>query len=263
MTTQASVPAQFLPTDLAGKVALVTGSSRGIGAAIAATLAARGAHVVLSARRSDALEKAVNNLSRKHPGRVTGYPAHAGQPDDLQRLIDTVFQTNRRLDILVNNAAASPHFGELVKASLESWDKTFAVNVRGPFALIQAAVARWEGAGSIVNIASVGGLRPGPGVGVYNVSKAALIMLTRQLAYELGPRGIRVNAVAPGVIKTQFSQALWSSPEIMQRVLGSNPMRRLGTPDEVAQTVAFLASDASSYINGEVISIDGGGGYFS
>jgi NAD(P)-dependent dehydrogenase (short-subunit alcohol dehydrogenase family) len=263
MTRSAPSSATSVAADLAGKVALVTGSTRGIGLVVAATLAASGAHVVLSARHADQLEKAVRNLSAKHPGKVTGYPAHAGQPTELRRLVDTVLEASGRIDILVNNAATSPHFGELVSASLESWDKTFEVNVRGPFALIQATVERCDSLSSIVNIASVGGLRPGPGVGVYNVSKAALIMLTRQLAYELGPRGIRVNAVAPGLIKTQFSEVLWSTPEILERVLQSNPMRRIGTAEEVAEAVAFLASNAAGYVNGEVLSVDGGGGYFS
>lgn len=250
--------------DFSGKVALVTGSSRGIGSAIAESLAAHGADVVLCGRQPAPLGKAVERLGRAYPGQITGRAANVARPKEIVALVDAIFQDHGRIDVLVNNAAASPYYGDVLGASMEAWDKTFEVNVRGPFALIQAVAARWnQQGGSVVNVVSVGGLRPGHGVGVYNITKAALIMLTRQLAQELGSRGIRVNAVAPGVIKTQFSKVLWSNPETMRRILTTNPMHRIGTPQEVAHAVVFLASDAASYINGQVLVADGGGGDFS
>jgi NAD(P)-dependent dehydrogenase (short-subunit alcohol dehydrogenase family) len=164
-----------------------------------------------------------------------------------------------RIDILVNNAATNPYFGPTVDAELAAWDKTFEVNVRGLFLLTKLAYrASMEShGGAVVNIASTGGIRPGFGLGVYNVTKAAVIMLTRQLALEMGGK-VRVNAVAPGLIKTRFAEALWGNEAILDRIISANPMGRIGLPDEVAGAVVFLASDAASYINGEVIVIDGG-----
>jgi NAD(P)-dependent dehydrogenase (short-subunit alcohol dehydrogenase family) len=166
-----------------------------------------------------------------------------------------------RIDILVNNAATNPYFGPVLDAELGAWDKTFEVNLRGVFLLTKLvyAASMEKNGGAIVNVASIGGIRPGYGLGVYDITKAGVIMLTRQLAKELGGK-VRVNAVAPGIIKTRFAEALWSNEAIMERVRTSNPMGRIGTPDEVASAVAFLVSDAASYINGEVLVIDGGGG---
>ena len=165
-------------------------------------------------------------------------------------------ERHAHIDILVNNAATNPYFGPVIGAELAAWDKTFEVNLRGVFILTKLV---YEAGGAVVNVASVGGLRPGLGLGVYNVTKAGVIMLTRQLARELGGK-VRVNAVAPGLIKTRFAEALWSNEAILERVLAANPMGRIGVPDEVAGVVAFLVSDAASYVNGEVIVIDGGGG---
>jgi NAD(P)-dependent dehydrogenase (short-subunit alcohol dehydrogenase family) len=172
-----------------------------------------------------------------------------------------VMERHAHIDILVNNAATNPYFGPVLGAELGAWDKTFEVNLRGLFILTKLVYEAWmeTHGGSIVNVASIGGLRPGLGLGVYNVTKAGVIMLTRQLARELGGK-VRVNAVAPGLIKTRFAEALWSNEAILDRVLASNPMGRIGVPDEVAGVVAFLVSDAASYVNGEVIVIDGGGG---
>jgi len=155
----------------------------------------------------------------------------------------------------------NPYFGPLLGADLGAWDKTFEVNLRGMFVLTKLVyeASMEKNGGAIVNVASIGGLRPGMGLGVYNITKAGVIMLTRQLAREVGGN-VRVNAVAPGVIKTRFAEALWGNEAILERVLASNPMGRIGVPDEVAGAVAFLVSDAASYINGEVLVIDGGGG---
>jgi NAD(P)-dependent dehydrogenase (short-subunit alcohol dehydrogenase family) len=247
--------------DLTGRVALVTGASRGIGSAIAEALAEQGAQVVLSSRKQADLDEEAARINAKYPEHANPIAAHAGRPEDLERLTKTVMERFAHIDILVNNAATNPYFGPVLGAELTAWDKTFEVNLRGVFVLTKLVYEAWmeTHGGAIVNVASVGGLRPGLGLGVYNVTKAGVIMLTRQLARELGGK-VRVNAVAPGLIKTRFAEALWGNEAILERVLASNPMGRIGVPDEVASAVAFLASDAASYINGEVIVIDGGGG---
>jgi NAD(P)-dependent dehydrogenase (short-subunit alcohol dehydrogenase family) len=247
--------------DLSGRVALVTGASRGIGSAIAEALAEQGAQVVLSSRKQTDLDHEAEVINERYPEHATAIAAHAGRPEELEHLVSEVMSRFSRIDILVNNAATNPYFGPIIGAELSAWDKTFEVNVRGMFVLTKLVYeASMESrGGSVVNVASVGGLRPGVGLGVYNVTKAGVIMLTRQLARELGGK-VRVNAVAPGVIKTRFAEALWGNEAIMDRLLATNPMGRIGTPEEVAGAVAFLASDAASYINGEVIVIDGGGG---
>jgi NAD(P)-dependent dehydrogenase (short-subunit alcohol dehydrogenase family) len=247
--------------DLTGRVALVTGASRGIGSAIAESLAEQGAQVVLSSRKQADLDEEAARINATYPDRVWPVAAHAGRPEDLERLVKSVMERYAHIDILVNNAATNPYVGPVLGPEMAAWDKTFEVNLRGLFILTKLVYEAWmeSHGGAIVNVASVGGLRPSPGLGVYNVTKAGVIMLTRQLARELG-RNVRVNAVAPGLIKTRFAEALWGNEAILERVLASNPMGRIGVPDEVASAVAFLVSDAASYINGEVIVIDGGGG---
>jgi NAD(P)-dependent dehydrogenase (short-subunit alcohol dehydrogenase family) len=246
--------------DLEGRVALVTGGSRGIGSAVATALAEQGAQVVISSRKQADLDQEAERINAQHPEKATAIAAHAGRPEDLERLVGTVMERFSRIDILVNNAATNPSFGPTIETELGAWDKTFEVNLRGVFILTKLVYkASMEAhGGAVVNVASVGGLRPGFGLGVYNVTKAGVIMLTRQLALEIGGK-VRVNAVAPGLVKTRFAEALWGNEEILDRVIGSNPMGRIGLPDEIAGAVVFLASDAASYINGEVIVIDGGG----
>jgi NAD(P)-dependent dehydrogenase (short-subunit alcohol dehydrogenase family) len=246
--------------DLDGRVALVTGGSRGIGSAIATALAEQGAQVVISSRKQADLDQEAERINAQYPEKATAIAAHAGRPEDLERLVGTVMERFSRIDILVNNAATNPSFGPTIETELAAWDKTFEVNLRGVFILTKLVYkASMEAhGGSVVNVASVGGLRPGFGLGVYNVTKAGVIMLTRQLALEIGGK-VRVNAVAPGLVKTRFAEALWGNEEILDRVISSNPMGRIGLPDEIAGAVVFLASDAASYINGEVIVIDGGG----
>jgi len=254
------VPAGSL-FDLSGRVALVTGASRGIGSAIAGTLAEHGAQVVLSSRKQADLDAEAERINTQYAERATPIAAHAGRPEDLERLVQQVMERFSRIDILVNNAGTNPYFGPVMGAELAAWDKTFEVNLRGVFVLTRLVYqASMEAhGGAIVNISSIGGLRPGLGLGVYNITKAGVIMLTRQLARELGGN-VRVNAVAPGLIKTRFAEALWGNQEILDRVLAQNPMGRIGVPEEVAAAVLFLASDAASYVNGEVLVVDGGGG---
>ena len=247
--------------DLTGRIALVTGASRGIGSAIANALAEQGATVVLSSRKQADLDAEAARINARFPGRAVAVAAHAGRQEDLERLVKRVMDDHGRIDILVNNAASNPYFGPLLDADLAAWDKTFEVNLRGVFLLSKLVyhASMEQHGGAIVNVASVGGIRPGFGLGAYNVTKAGVIMLTRQLALELGSK-VRVNAVAPGLIKTRFAEALWGNEEILNRVISSNPMGRIGEPDEIAGAVVFLASDAASYVNGDVIVIDGGGG---
>jgi NAD(P)-dependent dehydrogenase (short-subunit alcohol dehydrogenase family) len=247
--------------DLTGRVALITGASRGIGSAIATALVEQGAQVVLSSRKQADLDEEAARINALHPERATAIAAHAGRQEDLERLVKSAMESHGHIDILVNNAATNPYFGPVLAAELPAWDKTFEVNLRGVFVLTKLVYDAWmeSHGGAIVNVASVGGIRPGLGLGVYNVTKAGVIMLTKQLARELGGN-VRVNAVAPGLIKTRFAEALWGNEAILDRVLASNPMGRIGLPDEVAGVVAFLASDAASYVNGQAIVIDGGGG---
>jgi len=247
--------------DLSGRVALITGASRGIGSAIAEILAEHGAQVVLSSRKQADLDAEADRINGLYPERATAIAAHSGRPEDLEKLVQATMERFSRIDILVNNAATNPYFGPVLGAELSAWDKTFEVNLRGVFRLTKLVYeASMESrGGAIVNVASIGGIRPGLGQGVYNVTKAGVIMLTKQLARELGGN-VRVNAIAPGLIKTRFAEALWGNQEILDRVLAQNPMARIGVPDEVAAAVLFLASDAASYVNGEVLVIDGGGG---
>jgi dehydrogenase/reductase SDR family protein 4 len=247
--------------DLSGRVAIVTGGSRGIGAAIAEALAEHGAHVVVSSRKQADLDEEAGRINAMHEGRASAVAAHAGRPEDLERLVNTVLDERGRIDILINNAGTNPYAGPLIDAELSAWDKTFEVNVRGYLVLTQLVYRAWmrEHGGSIVNMASTGGVRPGMGLGVYRVSKAAVVFLTRQLAREIGGN-VRVNAVAPGLIKTRFAEALWANEDVLERILAPNPTGRIGTVEEVANAVLFLVSDAASYVNGEVMIVDGGGG---
>ena len=244
--------------DLTGRVAVVTGASRGIGEAIAAGLAAAGAKLVLASRKQEGVE-AVAELIRAEGGEAVAVACHTGRPADVQALADRARELFGGVDILINNAATNPHFGPLLEAEESHWDKTFEVNVKGYVHAIRACVPFMrERGGAIVNIASVAGMVPHGGLGVYGVSKAAVIMLTKTLAVELARDNIRVNAIAPGLIQTRFSEALWGTPERQERALRSIPQRRIGQPDDLVGAVLYLASDASRFTTGAVLVIDGG-----
>lgn len=245
--------------DLAGRVAVVTGASRGIGEAIAAALAAAGARLVLASRKLEGVES-VAELIRSEGGEAIAVAAHTGRLVEVQALAARARDAFGGVDILVNNAATNPHFGPLLEAEEGHWDKTFEVNVKGYVHTARACVPlmRERGGGAIVNVASVAGMVPHGGLGVYGVTKAAVLMLTKTLAIELARDNIRVNAIAPGLIQTRFSEALWSTPEARERALKTIPQRRLGQPDDLAGAVLYLAGDASRFTTGAVLVIDGG-----
>ncbi len=248
------------PGELAGRSALVTGGTRGIGLATARLLLAAGCRVAISARKPEELEAACSELRADPGGEVIGIRANAGSPEDCRRLVEEVMETFSRLDVLVNNAATNPHFGPLLEVEPGAWEKTFAVNLQGPLLLIREAHRVWmrEHGGRIVNVSSVGGASPAPGLGVYNLTKAALNMLTRQLALELGRDGVLVNAVAPGVVRTAFARPLLESPYIQAATEQHNPLGRFAEPEDVARVIVFLVSDPSSYVNGAVVPVDAG-----
>jgi NAD(P)-dependent dehydrogenase (short-subunit alcohol dehydrogenase family) len=243
---------------LRSKVALVTGASKGIGRAIAAGFAEAGAKVMLSSRKQDQLEQAAADIVPGGDGETAVYAANAGDLDAAAACVEATIERFGGLDILVNNAATNPHFGAILDVDQGRYDKTFDVNVRGPVFWSQQAWQRSfrERPGVIINIASVGGLRAEYGLGVYNVTKAALIHLTRQLAAELGPT--RVVGIAPGLIKTDFSSLLVEN--FGDALVATMPTKRLGEPEDVANLAVFLASDKASWITGETYVVDGGAG---
>jgi dehydrogenase/reductase SDR family member 4 len=241
------------------RVALVTGASRGIGRAVALGLAAAGAHVVLTARKQPDLDAVAHEVTAAGR-RALPLVGHMGRRPDIDRVVDTAVKELGRLDILVNNAATNPVFGPLVDIEEEAWDKIMALNVKGYLFTAQRAARHMTaaGKGAIVNVSSTGGVRASPGLGAYSVSKAAILMLTRVLARELAPAGVRVNAIAPALVETRFSEALWKSPEILERYLQSTPLGRTAQPEEMAGAVVYLCSDAASYVTGQTLILDGG-----
>lgn len=238
---------------LDGKVALVTGASKGIGAATAEVLAQSGARVMLSSRKQELLEATAAGID----GETAVYAANAGDPEAAAACVGATVERFGAVDILVNNAATNPYQGPTIGISDSQFDKTVQVNWKGPLAWSRLVWEAWmaEHGGSIVNVASVGALSVEPSIGVYNGTKAALLHLTRTLAAELAP-GVRVNAVAPGLVKTDMARALWEEHEaaIAERM----PLRRLGEPADIAAAVMFLVSDAASWITGETLVVDGG-----
>ncbi|MBN2396928.1 MAG: glucose 1-dehydrogenase [Deltaproteobacteria bacterium] len=243
---------------LEGRVALITGGSRGIGRACALALADAGADVVVSSRKIEGLEPVAEEIRAKGV-KGMAIASHVARTEDSKALVEKVTKEFGRLDILMNNAGTNPYYGPLMEQDEKTWDVTMNVNLKGLFFLSQLAarVMKGQGGGSIINTSSIGGLRPGE-LGVYCVTKAAVIMLTEVMAKEWGQYNIRVNAIAPGVIKTRLSEALWKDPEVGAQAERNMPLMRLGEPEEIAGAVLLLASDAGSYITGETIVIDGG-----
>ncbi|MDJ0655990.1 MAG: glucose 1-dehydrogenase [Xanthomonadales bacterium] len=240
-----------------GKVALVTGGSRGIGKAIAMALAERGAEVILVGRNLDSLQAAEKEIEDRG-GKATGLACHVGKMDQIQRLFQEIQGHFGRLDMLVNNAGTNPYFGPVEDAEEWAFDKTFAVNLKGPFFLSAGAVKlmRETGAGAIVNVASIVALNPPKGQSLYAMTKAAMVSMTRSFARECGP-DIRVNAVLPGVVDTQLAEALTQSKRVNE-LLTLTPSGRYGQPDEIVGGVLYLLSDAASYTTGTTLVMDGG-----
>lgn len=245
--------------DLTGRIALVTGASRGIGESIARLLAEQGAHVIVSSRKIDDCETVAASL-REAGHQAEAFPCHIGKMEDITAIFAHIRDTHGRLDICVNNAATNPYFGHMLDTDLGAYNKTVEVNVRGYFFMsIEAGkLMREAGKGVIVNTASINGLQPGPFQGIYSMTKAAVINMTKAFAKECGPLGIRCNALLPGLTRTKFASALFEHEDIKNQAMSKIPLGREAQPDEMAGTVLYLVSDASSYTNGECIVVDGG-----
>jgi len=245
--------------NLSGKVALVTGASRGIGESIAKLLAQQGAHVIVSSRKLDGCERVVNEIKE------AGYSAqaiacHIGEMEQINAIFEQIKSEHGKLDILVNNAAANPYFGHILDTDLSAFQKTVDVNIRGYFFMCieGGKLMKANGGGSIINVASVNGVIPGALQGIYSITKASVISMTKSFAKECAQMGIRVNALLPGATDTKFAATLVKNPAILEKALEHIPMNRIAEPDEMAGTVLYLASDASSYTTGSCINVDGG-----
>lgn len=245
--------------DLTGKVAVITGSTKGIGRAIAEELARCGARVVISSRKPEACQQVAGELAEQG-FEAMAVPCHVGRKEDLQNLVATTNQAWGAIDILVCNAATNPVYGPTSEMTDEAWDKIMDTNVKGTFWLTNLVLPQMadKGEGSVILLSSIAGLRGNTTIGTYGVSKAAEAALARNLAVEWGPRGVRVNAIAPGLVKTDFAKALWQDPVRVRRAEEKTPLRRIGNPVDIAGVAVFLASPASAYITGQVIVADGG-----
>ena len=245
---------------LENKVAIVSGASRGIGEAIAHTFAAAGAKVVVSSRKLEGVEQVAQNIGARG-GQALAVAAHVGRPEACHALIASSVEKFGHVDVLVNCAGTNPYFGPMLGIDPGAYAKTFEVNLRGAVeatrAFAEHVIGR-KGRGSVVNIASVAGLRAAPLQGVYGMTKAAMISMTQTLAFELGSSGIRVNSIAPGLVETRLSAAIVSSPSILEKVNDRTALGRVGQPEEVASAALFLASDAASFITGQTLAVDGG-----
>jgi NAD(P)-dependent dehydrogenase (short-subunit alcohol dehydrogenase family) len=245
--------------DLTDRVVIITGGSRGIGRAMALAFAEVGARVAIASRKQEGLDTVAAEIESRG-GSVLAIATHMGDEEAVSELVGRVVETYGGVDIAINNAATNPHFGPMLTATTALWDKILEVNLRGAFFLCQqvAPIMEARGGGVIINVASTAEIRPLPGLGIYAVSKAGLTMMTKVLAVELGPSNIRVNAIAPGVIKTRFSRALWETDSIAQAVRDATPLGRLGESGDVVGAALFLASPLAEYVNGDVLVIDGG-----
>jgi len=247
--------------DLTDKVAIVTGSSRGIGRAIAEALADHGARVVISSRKAEACKEVADAINAKHgAGRAIVVPASISSKEELQRLVDETRAQLGRIDVLVCNAASNPYYGPMAGITDDQFRKILDNNVIANHWLIQMVAPEMldRGEGSIIIVSSIGGLKASPVLGAYNISKAADFQLARNLAAEFGSRQVRVNCIAPGLIKTDFARALWENPQTLKAVTMYTPMQRIGEPHEIAGAAVFLASPASTFMTGQAIVVDGG-----
>jgi NAD(P)-dependent dehydrogenase (short-subunit alcohol dehydrogenase family) len=246
--------------DLTSKVAIVTGSSRGIGRAIAERFAEHGAKVVVSSRNLDACEEVVEAI-RSKGGEAMAHACNISSKEDLQSLVDSTLANWGAVDILVCNAAVNPHFGPSLTITDEVFDKIMESNVRNNFWLCNMVLPQMaeRGGGAIILISSVGGMLGSQSIGVYGMSKAADMALARNICVEWGPKNIRANCIAPGLVRTDFARALWENPRIYEQVTKSYPLRRIGEPDEIAGAAVFLAARSGSFITGQTIVVDGGG----
>jgi NAD(P)-dependent dehydrogenase (short-subunit alcohol dehydrogenase family) len=247
------------PFDLAGQVAVITGSSKGIGRAAAEIMAALGAKVVVSSRKADACETVAAAI-KSRGGEAMVIPCNISRKDEIEGLIAGTLKHWGKIDTLVCNAAVNPYFGPLAKIPDEAFDKIMSSNIKSNLWLCNYAIPAMaeRGNGSVIIVSSIGGLRGSAQLGAYGISKAADMQLTRTLAVEWGAKNVRVNCVAPGLIKTDFARALWEDPARLQRTVATAPLRRIGEPDEIGGIVAFLASPAASFMTGSVIVADGG-----
>lgn len=245
--------------DLDGKIAFVSGASRGIGAAIAQLLAQQGAHVIISSRRIESCQAVVDAITAAG-GKATAMACHIGEMEQISAVFAQIRQQFGRLDILVNNAAANPFFGNILDTSLDAFQKTVDVNIRGYFFMSVEAgkLMRDNGGGSIINVASVNGVSPAQMQGIYSITKAAVISMTKAFAKDCAPFGIRCNALLPGLTDTKFASALTSNEAILKHALQIIPLNRVADPSEMAGAVLYLASAASSYTTGTTLTVDGG-----
>lgn len=245
--------------DLSGKIAIVTGSSKGIGRAIALALARHGARVVVSSRKRDACETVAAEITAAG-GEAMVIPCHIGRKEELQALVDGTVAAWGGIDVLVCNAAVNPYFGPAAGISDEQYDRIMGANVRSNFWLANMVAPGMaaRGGGAIILISSIGGLRGSPLLGVYAISKAADMQLARNLCVEWGPRNIRANCIAPGLVRTDFARALWENPAIYAKRTRDTPLQRIGEPEEIAGAAVFLASAAGSFMTGQTLVIDGG-----
>lgn len=247
--------------DLSGKVAVITGSSRGIGRAIAERMAEQGAKVVISSRKLGPCEEVANAINARHgAGTAIAVAASIASKPDLQNLVQATMQAFGRVDVLVCNAASNPYYGPMAGIEDDQFRKILENNVIANHWLIQMVAPQMieRRDGSIIIVSSIGGLRGSPVIGAYNVSKAADFQLARNLAVEFGPHNVRVNCIAPGLIKTDFARALWENPDTLSRATSTTPLRRIGDPDEIAGAAIYLASAAGSFVTGQAIVVDGG-----
>lgn len=245
--------------DLTGKIALVTGASRGIGEAIARLLAAHGAHIIVSSRKIDACQAVADSIVAAG-GKASAFACHVGEMAQIDEIFTHIKNEFGRIDILVNNAAANPYFGHILDTDITAFSKTVDVNLRGYFFMSVAAgkMMREQGGGVILNTASINGVVPGNMQGIYSITKAAVISMTKSFAKECGNLNIRVNALLPGLTDTKFASALTTNEHILKATLKAIPLGRVANPDEMAGTVLYLVSDASSYTTGSCVTVDGG-----